>query len=166
MRVVALGADQDHPFILPAADPFAMAAEIPVLLTVCMAGTANAVRLLEIDFLITGGAQKIHVIAIVTGQAPEPVAAMINFTDMPRLQSARFRIGIPFLVATGTVLEFQFSITWLQGEAGGLGVELSSLARISLPGTNDAGCGDCQNHRQQTQHYTAPFMYYPRYYSG
>lgn len=113
MRVVALGTYQDHPFILPAADPFAMAAEIPVLLSIGMAGTANEVRLIEIDFLVTRCTQIIHVTAVVTGQAPEAVAAMINFTDMPCLQSAGLRISIPFLVATGTILEFQFGVTWL-----------------------------------------------------
>jgi hypothetical protein len=68
---------------------------------------------------------------------------MINFTDMPCLQSARLRISIPFLVATGTILEFQFGVTWLECEPGGFGVKLSSLTRINFLGTNDARCGDC-----------------------
>ena len=53
VRVVALGAGEYDPFILPAADPLSMATEIPVPLTIGMAGTANEMRLVEADFLVT-----------------------------------------------------------------------------------------------------------------
>ena len=150
VRIVTFGADEDDSFILPAAYPLAMATKIPVLLTIGMAGTANEVRLVKIDILVTCGAQKIDVVAIVAGQAPEPVAAMINFTYMPCLQSARFRVRIPFIVATRTVLEFQLIVAWLDSELGSFGIALSGLAGISLPGTSDARCCDRKNYRQQT----------------
>ena len=51
--IVAFGTGEDDPFILPAAYPLSMSAEIPVFLTVGMAGTANKVRLVEIDILVT-----------------------------------------------------------------------------------------------------------------
>lgn len=51
--IVALGTGEYDAFILPAAYPLSMSAEIPVFLTVGMAGTANKVRLVEIDILVT-----------------------------------------------------------------------------------------------------------------
>ena len=51
--IVAFGTGEDDPFILPAAYPLSMSAKIPVFLTVGMAGTANEVRLVEIDILVT-----------------------------------------------------------------------------------------------------------------
>jgi len=53
VRIVAFGAGEDDAFILPAADPLSVAAEVPVFLTIGMAGTANEVRLVEIDILVT-----------------------------------------------------------------------------------------------------------------
>ena len=85
-----------------------------------------------------------------TGQAPEPVAAMVNFAYMPCLQPAGLRIGIPFLVATRTVIEFRLFAARLDREFRGFGVALYYLAGISLLGTNDARCCDSDEHRQQT----------------
>jgi hypothetical protein len=151
--VVALGTGEYDAFILPAAYPLSMATEIPVLLTIGMAGTANEVRLIEIDFLVTRRAEKIYVIAVVAGKAPEPVAAVINFANVPCLQSAGFRISVAFLVATRTVSEFQLFVAWLDRECGGFGVELiSSQAHINLLGTGDARQCECDNHRQPSQH--------------
>ena len=53
VRVVTLGTGEYDPLTLPAADPLSMATEIPVPLTIGMAGTANEMRLVETDFLIT-----------------------------------------------------------------------------------------------------------------
>jgi hypothetical protein len=65
---------------------------------------------------------------------------MINFAYMPCPQSAGFRIGIAFLVATRTVIKFQFGVARLDRECGGLGVEQrTGLARVSLLGSDDAG---------------------------
>jgi hypothetical protein len=104
--IVALGTGEYDAFTLPAAYPLSMATKKPVSLTICMAGTAYEVRSVKFDFLVTRRAQKIHFFAVVAGQAPEPVAAVINFAGMPCSQSADFWISIPFLVATRTVLEF------------------------------------------------------------
>ena len=98
--IVTFGTGENDPFILPAAYPLSMAAEKPVFLTVGMAGAANEVGLVEIDLLVTRVAKIIDVVTVVAGQAPEAVAAMINFAYMPCLQTARFRVRIPFLVAT------------------------------------------------------------------
>jgi hypothetical protein len=137
--VVAVGTGEDHPLILPAAHPLAMGAKIPVLLATGVAGTADEVRLLKIDSLVTRCAEIIDVVAIVAGQAPESVAAMINLAHMPCPQPAGFRINVPFLVTTRTVIEFELVVARLDRECGGFGVELISiLAPIGLPGTNDA----------------------------
>jgi hypothetical protein len=148
--VVAVGTGEDDPFLLPAAYPLSVATEIPVLLTIGMAGAANEVRLIEINFLVTRRAQIIDVIAGMAGQAPEPVAAMIDLAHMPCPQSTGFRIDVLFLVATRTVTELQFFVARLDRESGSFRVELSSLARISLFGSNDARYGDGDNYRQQT----------------
>jgi len=72
---------------------------------------------------------------------------MINFTYMPGLETARFRVRISFLMATRTVIEFRLFVAWLDSEGRGFGVALCSLARISLPGNKDAGYGDGDNYR-------------------
>lgn len=160
--VVAVGTGEDDPFLLPAAYPLSVATEIPVLLTIGMAGTANEIRLFEIDFFVTRRAQDIHVFGVVTGKAPEPVAAVINFSYVPCLQSAGFRISVAFLVATRTVIEFRLLVARLEREFLGFRVELiSSLAHIGLLGTNDARCGDCGNYRQPAQHYKGPLLRSP-----
>ena len=53
VRIVALGTGKYDPLAPPAAYPFTMTTKIPVPLTVGVAGTANEVRLVEFDFLVT-----------------------------------------------------------------------------------------------------------------
>jgi hypothetical protein len=51
--VVAVGTGENDPLTLPAAHPLAMGAEIPVFLSIGMAGTANEVGLVKLDLLVT-----------------------------------------------------------------------------------------------------------------
>ena len=107
VRIVALCTAEYDPFTLPATYPLSMTAVIPVPLTIGMAGTANDVRPVDVDFLVTRGAQKTDIFTVMAGQAPEPVAAVVDFAHMPCSQPAGFRVRIPFLVAFRTVVEFR-----------------------------------------------------------
>jgi hypothetical protein len=154
---MAVGTGEDDPFILPAAHPLAMGTEIPVLLAIGVAGPADEVRLPEFNFLVIRCAQIIDVVAGMAGQAPEPVAAMIDLAHMPRPQPAGFRIDVLFLVATRTIAELQFFIAGLDREVRGFGVELvSGLACISLRGSEDAWHAESDNHPQPSQHILDP----------
>jgi hypothetical protein len=159
---MALGTGEYDTITVPAAYPLSMAAKIPVSLTIGMTGTANEVRSLESDLLVPRIAQKIHVIAVMAGQAPEPVAAVINFLGVPGLEPTRFGIGVSFFMAPRTGLKFRFLVAPLNGECGGLGVKLIFfLVRLELCRGNQARCANRENNWQPSQHYCETLLHVP-----
>jgi len=86
MRIMAMGAIVQRAVILPVCDTLTVGSEIPVLVAVRMAATADQVCLIEVHRLAKQSLQSIAVVEIMTRQTPDSPTPVLNLRIMRCIQ--------------------------------------------------------------------------------
>jgi hypothetical protein len=111
MRIVAMGAIIAYRLPLPAVDALAVRPEIPILLAVGVALTADPPGFVEADLAVTLCVQEIPILVIVAGEAPEAILPMVQTDAMYRGEFVRDRVGLPISMTLGTGIEDELLLT-------------------------------------------------------
>jgi len=124
--IVAMRTVVQRAFVLPIGDALSMGSEIPVLVAVRMAPPADEVCLIKIYGFAEQGVKVIALLEIVTRQAPDSAAPVLELHLVRRSQFAYLRVGFHGRMAYRARIEEQLILAWNYGEVLRARVSLES----------------------------------------